>query len=131
MAVTFRSVRDALLIRTVDLSTARPKWRLDGPALSGHLLYLLVSHAYVPLLVMQQVKFRFNRLTSPDKFLCFCISIQPDRTPSTVCDSVSLQNSSVFNLNDVSHPIYVYLECNISYTAHYQPMLQTKIDKLL
>jgi len=23
-----------------------PKWRLDGPALSGHLLYSLVNHAY-------------------------------------------------------------------------------------
>jgi len=31
---------------TIDLSTARPKWRLDGPALSGHLLYSLVIHAY-------------------------------------------------------------------------------------
>jgi len=31
---------------TNDLSTARPKWRLDGPALSGHLLYSLVNHAY-------------------------------------------------------------------------------------
>ena len=31
---------------TIDLSTARPKWRLDGPALSGHLLYSLVNHAY-------------------------------------------------------------------------------------
>ena len=30
----------------IDLSTARPKWRLDGPALSGHLLYSLVNHAY-------------------------------------------------------------------------------------
>jgi len=29
-----------------DLSTARPKWRLDGPSLSGHLLYPLVKHAY-------------------------------------------------------------------------------------
>ena len=29
-----------------DLSTARPKWRLDGPALSGHVLYSLVNHAY-------------------------------------------------------------------------------------
>ena len=29
-----------------DLSTARPKWRLDGPVLSGHLLYSLVNHAY-------------------------------------------------------------------------------------
>jgi len=31
---------------TTDLSTARPKWRLDGPDLSGNLLYLLVNHAY-------------------------------------------------------------------------------------
>ena len=31
---------------SIDLLTARPKWRLDGPALSGHLLYLLVNHAY-------------------------------------------------------------------------------------
>jgi len=30
----------------IDLSTARPKWRLDGPALSDHLLYALVNHAY-------------------------------------------------------------------------------------
>jgi len=29
-----------------DLSTARPKWRLDGPTLSDHLLYSLVNHAY-------------------------------------------------------------------------------------
>ena len=29
-----------------DLSTARQKWRLDGPALLGHLLYSLVNHAY-------------------------------------------------------------------------------------
>ena len=29
-----------------DLSTARPKWRLDGPDLSDHLLYSLVNHAY-------------------------------------------------------------------------------------
>jgi len=31
-------------IERIDLSTARPKWRLDGPALSGHLLYSLVNH---------------------------------------------------------------------------------------
>jgi len=31
---------------TIDLSTARPKWRLDGPALLGHLMYSLVNHAY-------------------------------------------------------------------------------------
>ena len=31
---------------TTNLSTARPKWRLDGPALSGHLLHSLVNHAY-------------------------------------------------------------------------------------
>ena len=30
----------------IDLLTAHPKWRLDGPALSGHLLYSLVNHAY-------------------------------------------------------------------------------------
>ena len=30
----------------IDLSTARPKWRLDGLALSGLLLYSLVNHAY-------------------------------------------------------------------------------------
>jgi len=30
---------------TTDPSTARPKWRLYGPALSGHLLYSLVNHA--------------------------------------------------------------------------------------
>jgi len=30
----------------IDLSTARPKWRLDGPALSGHLLHSLVIHVY-------------------------------------------------------------------------------------
>jgi len=29
----------------IDLSTARPKWRLDGPALSGHVLYSVVNHA--------------------------------------------------------------------------------------
>ena len=31
---------------TINLSTACPKWRLDGPALSGHLLYSLINHAY-------------------------------------------------------------------------------------
>jgi len=31
---------------SVNLSTARPKWRFDGPALSGRLLYSLVNHAY-------------------------------------------------------------------------------------
>ena len=30
----------------IDLSTARPKWLLDGLALSDHLLYSLVNHAY-------------------------------------------------------------------------------------
>ena len=30
----------------LDLSTARPKWRLDAQDLSGHLLYSLVNHAY-------------------------------------------------------------------------------------
>jgi len=30
----------------IDLSTDRPKWRLDEPALSGLLLYSLVNHAY-------------------------------------------------------------------------------------
>jgi len=35
-----------LLTLSIDLSTARLKWRLDGPALSGHLLYSLVNHAY-------------------------------------------------------------------------------------
>ena len=35
-----------LIHGAVDPSTARPKWRLDGPALSGHLLYSLVNHAY-------------------------------------------------------------------------------------
>jgi len=30
----------------IDLSTARPKWRIDGPVLSGHLLYSLVNYAY-------------------------------------------------------------------------------------
>jgi len=34
------------VLSKIDLSTARPKWRLDGPALSGHLLYSLVNHAY-------------------------------------------------------------------------------------
>jgi len=31
---------------SIDLSTARPKWRLDGPALSDHLLYAPVNHAF-------------------------------------------------------------------------------------
>ena len=37
-----------LLMRSspIDLSTARPQWRHDGPALLGHLLYPLVNHAY-------------------------------------------------------------------------------------
>jgi len=30
----------------IDLSTARPKRRHDGPALSGHLLCSIVKHAY-------------------------------------------------------------------------------------
>jgi len=30
----------------IGLSTDRPKRRLDAPALSGHLLYSLVNHAY-------------------------------------------------------------------------------------
>ena len=34
---------NTLYISTIDLSTARPKWRLGGPALSGHLLYSLVT----------------------------------------------------------------------------------------
>jgi len=34
------------VFKEIDLSTARPKWRLDGPALSVHLLYSLVNHAY-------------------------------------------------------------------------------------
>jgi len=34
-----------LATQTSDLSTARPKWRLDRTALSGHLLYLFVNHA--------------------------------------------------------------------------------------
>jgi len=38
--------QDAVGAGGIDLSTARPKWRLDGPALSGHLLYSLVNHAY-------------------------------------------------------------------------------------
>jgi len=37
---------DFFKLSFIDLSTARPKWRLDGPALSGHLLYSLVNHAY-------------------------------------------------------------------------------------
>ena len=32
-----------LYIPTIDLSTARPKWRPDGHALSGDLLYSLVN----------------------------------------------------------------------------------------
>jgi len=36
----------SMFVVSIDLSTARPKWRLDGPALSGHLLYSLVNHAY-------------------------------------------------------------------------------------
>jgi len=35
-----------VILQQINLSTARPKWRLDGPALSGHLLYSLVNHAY-------------------------------------------------------------------------------------
>jgi len=31
--------------KLIDLSTARPKWRVDGPALSGNLLYSFVNHA--------------------------------------------------------------------------------------
>jgi len=33
----------------IDLSTARPKLRLDGPALLDHLLYPLINHAYANL----------------------------------------------------------------------------------
>jgi len=39
--------RNILNMHIIDLSTARPKWRIDGPALSGHLLYLLY---FIPLL---------------------------------------------------------------------------------
>ena len=34
------------LLYSIDLSTARPKWRPDGPAMSGHLLYSLVNPTY-------------------------------------------------------------------------------------
>ena len=35
-----------VVVFKIDLSTARPKWRFDGPALSGHQLYSLVNHVY-------------------------------------------------------------------------------------
>jgi len=37
---------DTLHVSIINLSTARQKWRLDGLALSDHLLYSLVNHAY-------------------------------------------------------------------------------------
>ena len=39
---------DMTMNSPIELSTARPKWRLDGPALLGNLLYSLVNHAYAP-----------------------------------------------------------------------------------
>ena len=35
-----------VVVQPIDLSTARPKWRLDRQALSGQLLYSLVNHAF-------------------------------------------------------------------------------------
>jgi len=35
-----------LLLCQFDISTVRPKWRLDGPSVSGHPLYSLVNDAY-------------------------------------------------------------------------------------
>jgi len=39
-------VKDHSVDFIIDLSTARPKWRLDEPGLSGHSLYSLVNPAY-------------------------------------------------------------------------------------
>ena len=41
-----RATKGVNLSYSIDLSTARPKWPHDGPALSGHLLYSLVNHTY-------------------------------------------------------------------------------------
>jgi len=43
------SIDKLFLHKVIDLSTATQKWRLDGPTLSGHLLYSLVNHAYLNL----------------------------------------------------------------------------------
>ena len=45
-ACAFIFSTQVIAVVSIDLSTARPKWRFDGPALSGHLLYSLVNHAY-------------------------------------------------------------------------------------
>jgi len=47
---------------SIDLSTARPKWRLDGPGLSGHLLYSLVNHAYVNHFHHHLVRFMVSKI---------------------------------------------------------------------
>jgi len=41
----FNSIQFSIYF-SMDLSTARPKWRHDGQALSGHLLFSTLSHAY-------------------------------------------------------------------------------------
>jgi len=46
---THNSSCSSVLVSSLDLSIAHPKWRLDGPALTGHLVYSLVNHAYANL----------------------------------------------------------------------------------
>ena len=44
--ITFTGIVSFHQAIIIDISTARSKWRLVGPALSGHLLYSLANHAY-------------------------------------------------------------------------------------
>ena len=44
--VEYRDPNKSCVTNVIDISTARPKWRLDGSALSGHLLHSLANHAY-------------------------------------------------------------------------------------
>jgi len=37
--------------KTIDLSTARPKWHLDGPVLLGHLLFSLVMPMQIAITI--------------------------------------------------------------------------------
>ena len=58
---------------SIDLSTARPKWRLDGLALSGHLLYSLVNHAYASR--YHKILISYSELTCLDKRTCIVYSV--------------------------------------------------------
>ena len=65
-----------LIHGAVDLSTARPKWRLDRPALSGHLLYSLVNHAYANRYHHHLVRYLVSNIKMERYGFHFIISIQ-------------------------------------------------------